>query len=107
MKKQFKAPFDRNGNQITYTYLPHKSIDNYEFETTLTYKCWSGSRSGVEITWTDPEGKEFKSSMMLLDEVLNGSAPLKDLSMSDNLKISGKFTFKKQGTAILLTFVKS
>jgi len=109
MKKQFKVPFDKNGNHLTtttnYPWIVGKEVDNYEFETNLKYKSWEGSRSGIFVIWENELGKEFRSSMILLDEVLNGSEKVSAF-LGKSLSIVGKFTFKKQGTAILLTLVK-
>jgi hypothetical protein len=110
MKKQFKVPFDKNGNHMTttqnYPWIVGKEVDNYEFIATLKYQGWEGSRSGIFVIWSEENGKQYRSSMKMLDEILNGSANVTDLSLSDVLTISGTFTFKKQGTAVLLTLKK-
>lgn len=106
MKKQFKVPFDKNGNQLSYNWYQSTEVDNYEFNETLFYDSFERGRSALNIVWKNGEGKQFRSGMLMLDEILNGSAPITDSSLNDSLSISGKFTFKKQGTAILLTFAK-
>ena len=107
MKKQFKVPFDKNGNQITQNYRwdKPKLVDNYEFEDSLTYVGYEGAASTLIIVWKDANGKEYRSSMALLHEVLNG-LDLVSVYCGSKFSIKGKFTFVKRGSAIFLTLVK-
>lgn len=114
MKQILKIPFDYDGNQVTsYTEyqisdncrpsLKITLVDNYEFETILKYSGYERGRSALNIVWVDENGIEYRSSMKLLDDVMNGNYPF--LKVDNRLAIQGKFTFKKQGSSILLKLV--
>lgn len=110
MKKQFKVYFDKNGNQLTESnpidWYVGSERDNYEFSASLQYQGWQGSRSGIFVIWSDQTGKQYKSSMVMLDEVLRLNPENVSAFLGESLIISGTFTFKKQGTAVLLTLKK-
>ena len=110
MKKQFKVYFDKNGNHITQSnpidWYVGSERDNYEFSATLQYQGWEGSRSGIFVIWSDENGKQYRSSMQLLDEVLRLNPYNITMWLGNNFIIAGTFTFKKQGTAVLLILKK-
>ena len=124
MKKQFKVPFDKNRNQVTFYYSriagydletdePQVEIesgitlkDNYIFESTLSYHGFERGRSSLNIVWKDRQGKLFRSGMAMLDEILRSYPNNVTSYLGESLIIWGTFTFKKQGTAVLLTFKK-
>lgn len=110
IKKQLMVPFDSKGNHQTWAYREdefHKP--NFEFEATLIYNGFSRGRSSLNISWKDKKtGKTFESGMKLLDETCSGSNFNKLSSwgfLGQNLMIKGNFTFKKQGTSVLLTLI--
>ena len=96
----WKVPFDEDGNQMTYAASWQKctEVDNYEFSATLRYAGFSRGRSALNITWEDTKtGKLYESGMAMLDEVL---------FHNQSSMVSGVFTFKKQGTSILLKLIR-
>jgi len=120
MKRQWKVPFDHEGNQVTYyskrrvgfdyndnqIYVSDPRVtlkENYEFEALLQYKGFERGRSSLNIVWTDENGKEYRSGMSMLDDILSGRYPF--LKIDNRVSVQGKFTFKKQGTSILLKIV--
>ncbi len=105
MKKPFKVPFDERGNQITqiYRWDKPKLVDNYIFEETLFYDRYEGASSTSVIVWRDRTGKEYRSSLVLLDKILSGKDKLDSKKFLAGFSITGKFTFVKRGTAIFLT----
>ena len=111
MKKQFSVFFDKEGNQLTDSNPPDywqisSKVLNYEFTTNLKYKTYEASRSGIFVVWEDGNGKQYKSSMQMLHEILTNSSEDFPTFLGNALVISGIFTFKKQGTAVLLTLKK-
>ena len=74
MKKQFKVPFDKNGNQLTYgeSWNLHEEKDNYEFDDVLYYDSYERGRSALNIVWKNNEGRRFRSGMAMLDDILLG-----------------------------------
>jgi hypothetical protein len=71
-------------------------IDNHVFETTLKYQNYSHGRSTTHVHWLDiKENRIYTSSMNLLHEFILDNKFI-------NGTITGKFTWKQQGTAILL-----
>lgn len=125
MKKQIKVPFDKNtGNQLTYYYQTFKGIDvetdesiygvhdyielrdNYEFEASLLYQGYERGRSALNIIWKDINREIlYYSGIKMLDEILKGREDISAF-LGKELLIQGRFTFKKQGTSYLLTYVK-
>ncbi len=81
----------------SYLYDDEKNlIDNYEFSAELEYAGFSRGRSSLNIAWADRKNKIiYYSGMSLLDVALKSGRINGNLLKSD-------FTFKKQGTAILL-----
>lgn len=109
MKKQFQVPFDKDGNHRTQDYYwdkKQKLIENYEFEDTFQYIGYEGAASTSIIVWKNSEGKEFRSSMLLLDEILRCKPERISAFLGNTLSIWGKFTFAKRGSAIFLTFAE-
>ena len=71
-------------------------IDNHVFETTLKYQNYTHGRSTTHIHWIDEkENRIYTSSMSLLHKFIIANKFI-------NGTITGKFTWKKQGTSILL-----
>ncbi len=71
-------------------------IDNKEFYAELEYVGFTRGRSSLNIMWADRNLKIiYYSGMSLLDEALKAGKIQGNILRSD-------FTFKKQGTAILL-----
>lgn len=114
MKQILKVPFNVNGHHITYytnfeisdASPPQLRVtlkDNYEFETILKYLEYERGRSALNIVWMDENGIKYRSGMKLLDDVISGQYPF--LRVDNRLAIQGKFTFKKQGSSILLKLV--
>lgn len=81
----------------SYKYKEEENlIDNYEFAAELEYVGFTRGRSSLNIMWADRKKKiVYYSGMSLLDEVLKAGKIQGNILKSD-------FTFKKQGTAILL-----
>lgn len=97
---KFKVPHDAGGNQITYAYSWQNTElkEPYEFEATLVYNGYSRGRSALNIEWMDINtNKTYQSGMTLLSDAL-----LK----YQKSEITGKFSFKKQGTSVLLILIK-
>jgi hypothetical protein len=96
---KFKVPFDKDGNQMSWDgFSASYREEPFEFSTTLKYNGFSRGRSSLNIEWLDIEsGKTYQSGMYLLDE---------HLMRGGGNTITGKFGFKKQGTAILLTCIE-
>lgn len=95
-KKDFLVPFDEKGNQQTWCcgwMMEKYSREPFEFNATLTYKDFERGRSALNIVWVSDEGIEYRSGMYLLDT---------HLKRGGGNKITGTFTFKKQGTSVLL-----
>ena len=100
-----KIKFYISNNQSWQTTYTHSSvnvskgeyeIDNDIFETTLKYHNYNHGRSTTHIHWLDEkENRIYTSSMSLLHEFIIANKFI-------NGTITGKFTWKKQGTAILL-----
>lgn len=105
MKKQFQVPFDKNGNQLTQIYRWDKPllVENYIFDETLFYSGYGLSSSTCHIIWEDRTGKQYRSSMELLDTILSGKDRLDSRKFLAGLQIRGRFTFIKRGSAIFLT----
>lgn len=83
-------------------------VDNYEFETTLRYMGFSRGRSSLNIEWLDLKTNQtYQSGMYMLDDFLKGSLSHECVINPTSLifQVTGKFTFKKQGTSILLKSV--
>lgn len=90
--------------------------DNFEFSAKLVYKGFTRGRSALNIIWRDEKGRKYYSSMTMLDEALKNTPDDQSVYLGVDvyrgedaprgLCVSGKFTFKKQGTVILLTRVK-
>lgn len=96
-KVKIMVPFDEKGNHQTWVYgrlMESHARDNFEFEATLTYKGFERGRSALNIVWVSDEGIEYRSGMYLLDH---------HLKCGGSSIIKGTFTFKKQGTSVLLT----
>lgn len=110
MAKEFQISFDSKGNQLSWEGYSHEvknKKDNYMFSATLFYNGFTRGRSALNIQWKDENGKTYQSGMSLLDEALSGTLKVKSIvSFDGQLSISSNFTFKKQGTAILLTLAK-
>lgn len=110
MKKQFKVPFDENGNQlketIHYSWKKVTEVDNYEFDDTLFYDRYEGAKSTSVIVWKTGKGKEYRSSMEMLHEILSGESRIDRKDFAGQLRITSKFTFVKRGTSIFLTLAK-
>jgi hypothetical protein len=97
--KGFKVPFDKNGNQMTWEGWSMASQEEpFEFGAELKYVGFSRGRSALNIKWLDlATNKIYQSGMSLLDD---------HLKRGGGCTITGKFGFKKQGTAILLTCIQ-
>lgn len=82
--------------------------DNFEFSGELYYKGFSRGRSALNIIWEDARGIKYYSGMSMLDEIL--TEPQRPVYFGrtefKGLIITGKYTFKKQGTSTLLKMVK-
>lgn len=98
MSKTFIVPLDKDGNQHSWMYNPEEyGKESWEFEDTLEYIGFSRGRSALNIQWKSKiHGLTYESGMSLLDEAL------KEGKIDSGKYIHGKFTFKKQGTAVLL-----
>lgn len=104
-KKTFQVPFqEHTGNHRSYAYYHCKLVDNYEFEDILKYKTHERGRSALNIVWEGSDGKTYRSGMSLLEDVCSGNLPF--LKVDNRLAIQGTFTFKKQGTSVLLILKK-
>lgn len=102
MSKSFLVPLDKDGNQHSYLngYFQEFSKEPWEFEDTLTYTGFSRGRSSLNIQWKGQKTKvTYESGMSLLNEAL-----LEGKVKGNN--ITGKFTFKKQGTAVILKAIE-
>lgn len=106
----WKVPFDSKGNHQTWGgYLKEENFkDNYEFMATLEYAGFSRGRSALNIKWKDVDrGITYESGMKLLDDVLANTLPFHYANIDEYpLRVQGNFTFKKQGTSVLLTHLK-
>jgi len=109
MKNQIQVPFIGD-KQVTWFYEHNKSVklvDNYTFKSTLRYVGFSRGRSALNIEWLDlSNNKTYHSGMSLLDESLKGNNNPSVSEIAQIFQIEGEFTFKKQGTSILLTYAK-
>jgi len=110
MGKYFEISFDKDGNQLAwegYAFEVAYKKENYVFDATLLYDGFSRGRSSLNIKWKDQKtGKTYESGMKLLDETCLGENLYRFSGwgfLGKKLMIKGSFTFKKQGTAILLT----
>lgn len=108
MKKVIQVPFDKDGNQLTQIYRWDKPtlLENYIFDETLFYAGYQLASSSCHIVWKDRNGKEYRSSMELLDKILSGSDKLDNKKFLAGFSMTGKFTFVKRGSAIFLTFAE-
>ena len=115
MKKEIEVPFDKEGNQITYARKDSWQVrdglvtfkPNFIFKADLRYEGFSRGRSALNIIWRDQTtGKTYMSGMSLLDSVLSGKSNIARGFEEDDdpseLYLFGDFTFKKQGTSVLL-----
>jgi len=101
MSKTFIVPLDKDGNQHSWMYNPEEyGKEPWEFEDTLEYIGFSRGRSALNIQWKGLNTKKtYESGMSLLnDALLEG--------LINGKTITGKFTFKKQGTAVLLKAIE-
>ena len=105
-KINFKIPFDQFGNQHVYNCHSFRQYekDNYEFDAIILFLKSKPSRSGIHVYWSDEHGKQYVSSMRLLEEVLNGNYPF--IKVDNRLAIQGTFTFEKQGSSVFLKLKK-
>jgi len=95
---KFLVPIDRNGNHQSWdSRNDTRHVEPFEFTGTLTYKDFERGRSALNIVWEDQMGIQYRSGMYLLDS---------HLKKGGNHQITGTFTFKKQGTSVLLTLKK-
>jgi len=109
MKKSIQVPITKDGlHQLTWEYgQTTKLVDNFEFAATLQYNGFSRGRSALNIEWLNVEtGCTYQSGMSLLDEALLGNNNVYPDFQQGIFNIGGKFTFKKQGTSVLLTNLK-
>lgn len=114
MKKQFKVTFNEVGNHVCHEWrskqrpLPegYTQKDNYEFINSLRYVGYSLGRSAINIIWELPDGKQVTSGMNFINELFTNKTDCDYKIGIEGLWVYGTFTFKKQGTAVLLTFVK-
>lgn len=110
MKQNFNVFFDLNGHQLTGTGYPSwrqiTSKENYIFEDTLFYAGYTPTRSTIAVIWEDRNGKQYRSSMEMLNKILSGNDYLDNKRFLPNFQITGKFTFYKKGTSIFLTITE-
>jgi hypothetical protein len=89
-------------NQNHYYHRKIVLIDNYEFETKLTYDGFTQGRSTFNIKWIDLDGTILYSGMSLLNNALLGDTKQKLNKAKGKTTLTGTFTFAKRGTVILL-----
>ncbi len=111
MAKDIKIPF-KGKEQVTYYQDREvekgnvKLFDNYEFQSDLLYLGFTRGRSALNIQWKDLQtGYIYNSGMSILDLGLKGLIS-NNTTASGEFILNGKFTFKKQGTSYLLTYIK-
>lgn len=103
-----KIPYNKKTKTYETYYTPrhdsHEDYtikDNFEFSDKLVYIGFSRGRSALNIIWEDTKGRKYHSGMKLLDDTLQKPSENDKLTFV-GLIIEGTFTFKKQGTSVLL-----
>jgi hypothetical protein len=89
-------------NQNQYYHRKIVLIDNYGFETKLTYDGFTWGRSSSNIRWIDLDGTILYSEMSLLNNALLGDTKLKLNIAKGKTTLTGMFTFAERGTVTLL-----
>lgn len=104
----WKVKLDELGNHKPFFngWESFVEVDNFCFEDFLAYDGFERGRSSLNIRWKSMStGKIYYSSMSMLDELLLSGKGV-HRSTSRMFTVSRKFTFKKQGTVVLLTLSK-
>lgn len=90
-RKNYKIPFDKDGNMLSYPYNVEEWREPYKFSTRLKYNGYSRGRSSAVILFKDWQGRSYSMFMSDFDKMMQDGFDV------DGKSVSGIFTFVKKG----------